>query len=50
MNLVYRGVPYDGGVNRMDSVLIAYLMKQKQQQERREKETAHDFNHLLSGK
>lgn len=50
MNLVYRGVSYDGGVNRMDPALITYLMKQKQEQERREKETAHDFNHLLGGK
>lgn len=50
MNLVYRGVAYNGGNNTMDSALITYLMKQKKEQQRKDKEQQRELTETLSPK
>lgn len=50
MKLVYRGVPYTGGSNAMDPTLIAYLMKQKKESERKEKEGQRELFNFMGGK
>lgn len=50
MKLMYRGVAYESN-NTMDRNLIAYLMEQKKQHERKEKEKGRDLlNHVLGCK
>lgn len=49
MKLVYRGVPYTGGSNAMDPTLIAYLMKQKKESERKEKESQRELANTING-
>ncbi len=50
MKLMYRGVAYESN-NTMDRNLIAYLMEQKKQHERKEKEKGRDLlNHVLGSK
>lgn len=50
MKFVYRGVPYSGASNAMDPTLIAYLMKQKKDSERKQKEDQRELVNFMGGK
>jgi len=48
MKLVYRGIAYESCANKMDPALITYLMKQKKEFERKQKESQRELANLIN--